>query len=104
MLPDLNNLPLYDQTGVNERIERFCSRSIKTSSKTTGLKLALSMIDLTTLEGKDTIGKVRQLCYKAMHPHDSIKDIGVNNKSVPFLSAPQKELCFNHVCFINFIT
>src|SRR3990170_4689083 len=75
MLPDLNNLPVYDQTGVNERIERFCTRSIKTSSKTAGLKLALSMIDLTTLEGKDTEGKVRQLCYKAMHPHDSIKDL-----------------------------
>lgn len=75
MLPDLNNLPVYDLTGVNERIERFCSRSIKTASKITGLKLALSMIDLTTLEGKDTKGKVRQLCYKAMHPHDSIKDI-----------------------------
>lgn len=75
MLPDLNNLPVYDLTGVNERIERFCSRSIKTASKIAGLKLALSMIDLTTLEGKDTKGKVRQLCYKAMHPHDSIKDI-----------------------------
>ncbi len=75
MLPDLNNLPVYDLTGVNERIERFCSRSIKTSSKTEGLKLAISMIDLTTLEGKDTKGKVRQLCYKAMHPHDSIKDL-----------------------------
>lgn len=75
MLPDLNNLPMYDQTGVNERIERFCARSIKKSSKTFGLKLALSMIDLTTLEGKDTKGKVKQLCYKAMHPHDSIKDI-----------------------------
>ncbi len=75
MLLDLNNLPVYDLTGVNERIERFCSRSIKTASKIAGLKLALSMIDLTTLEGKDTKGKVRQLCYKAMHPHDSIKDI-----------------------------
>ncbi len=75
MLPDLNNLPVYDLTGVNERIERFCSRSIKTASKIAGLKLALSMIDLTTLEGKDTKGKVRQLCYKAMHPHDSIKDL-----------------------------
>lgn len=75
MLPDLNNLQLYDQAGVNERIERFCTRSIKKASKTSGLKLALSMIDLTTLEGKDTKGKVRQLCYKAMHPHDSLKDI-----------------------------
>ncbi|PCH52012.1 MAG: deoxyribose-phosphate aldolase [Flavobacteriaceae bacterium] len=75
MFPNLNNLPVYDATGVNERIARFCSRSIKTSSKIEGLKLALSMIDLTTLEGKDTVGKVQQLCYKAMHPHDSLKDI-----------------------------
>jgi len=75
MLPNLNNLPTYDLTGVNERIERFCSRSIKKASKIEGLKLAISMIDLTTLEGKDTVGKIKQLCYKAMHPHDSIKDI-----------------------------
>ncbi len=75
MLPNLSNLPTYDTTGVNERIERFCARSIKKSSKIEGLKLAISMIDLTTLEGKDTPGKVSQLCYKAMHPHDSIKDI-----------------------------
>ncbi|MBZ0201362.1 MAG: deoxyribose-phosphate aldolase, partial [Ignavibacteriaceae bacterium] len=75
MLPNLNNLSVYDTTGVNERIARFCTRSIKTSSKKEGLKLAISMIDLTTLEGKDTKGKVQQLCYKAMHPHDSLKDI-----------------------------
>ena len=75
MLLNLNNLPVYDTTGVNERIERFCSRSIKKASKASGLKLAISMIDLTTLEGKDTPGKVKQLCYKAMHPHDSIKDV-----------------------------
>ena len=75
MLPNLNNLPVYDTTGVNERVERFCSRSIKKTSKVDGLKLAISMIDLTTLEGKDTKGKVQQLCYKAMHPYDAIKDI-----------------------------
>ena len=75
MLPNLNNLPTYDTVGVNERIARFQSRSIKKSSKVEGLKLALSMIDLTTLEGKDTKGKVQQLCYKAMHPHDTLKDI-----------------------------
>lgn len=75
MFPNLNELPVYDLTGVNERIERFCSRSIKKASKVQGLKLAISMIDLTTLEGKDTPGKVKQLCYKAMHPHDSIKDL-----------------------------
>lgn len=59
-----------DQVGVEERAARFTKRSIKKSSKIQGLKLALSMIDLTTLEGKDTPGKVRQLCYKACHPHD----------------------------------
>jgi len=75
MLPNLNNLPTYDTVGVNERVDRFRSRSIKKESKVEGLKLALSMIDLTTLEGMDTKGKVEQLCYKAMHPHDTLKDI-----------------------------
>ncbi|MCF6223622.1 MAG: deoxyribose-phosphate aldolase [Flavobacteriaceae bacterium] len=75
MIANLNNLPTYDTLGVNERVARFCTRSIKKSSKTAGLKLALSMIDLTTLEGKDTKGKVQQLCYKAMHPHDTLKNI-----------------------------
>jgi len=75
MFPNLNQLPFYDTVGVQERVDRFCSRSIKNSTKTEGLKLALSMIDLTTLEGKDTKGKVQQLCYKAMHPHDSLHNI-----------------------------
>jgi len=75
MFTSLINLPTYDATGVKERVDRFCKRSIKNKSKIEGLKLALSMIDLTTLEGKDTSGKVEQLCYKAMHPHDSLKDI-----------------------------
>jgi len=75
MFPELNNLTTYDKTGVNERINKFCKRSIKTSSKVKGLKLVLSMIDLTTLEGKDTKGKVQQLCYKAKHPHLYIKDL-----------------------------
>lgn len=60
-----------DQVGVLERAGRFTTRSIKSKSKVEGLKMALSMIDLTTLEGKDTPGKVRQLCYKARHLHDS---------------------------------
>ncbi len=69
---DLSNIPVIDQVGVEERIARLNSRSIKKESKLQGLHLALSMIDLTTLEGKDTAGKVRQLCYKAMHPADDI--------------------------------
>jgi deoxyribose-phosphate aldolase len=61
-----------DQMGINDRIARIKARSIKAESKVHGLKLALSMIDLTTLEGADTPNKVRQLCYKAMHPMDTM--------------------------------
>lgn len=72
---DYKNSPAIDQVGVEERIARFNSRSIKKESKIQGLKLALNMIDLTTLEGKDTPGKVKQMCYKAMHLHDSLPDL-----------------------------
>lgn len=72
---DLTKIPHVDQVGVEERVARFCARSIKKESKVQGLKLALSMIDLTTLEGKDTEGKVKQMCYKAMHLHDEIKNL-----------------------------
>lgn len=75
MIPNLNNLPPYDTLGVMERVDRFCKRSIKKESKVQGLRLALSMIDLTTLEGKDTPGKVKQLCYKAMHLHDRLEGL-----------------------------
>ncbi len=64
--------PTIDQVGIEERVARFNTRSIKKSSKVQALKLALNMIDLTTLEGKDTEGKVTQMCYKAMHPHISL--------------------------------
>ncbi|MEO0998025.1 MAG: deoxyribose-phosphate aldolase [Pseudomonadota bacterium] len=60
-----------DEVGVRERIARLGKRSIKKSSKIEALKTALSMLDLTTLEGQDTPGKVRQLCQKAKHLHDS---------------------------------
>ncbi len=63
--------PTVDKVGVEERVSRFQKRSIKTNSKMDGLKMVLNMIDLTTLEGKDTPGKVRQMCYKAIHLHDS---------------------------------
>jgi deoxyribose-phosphate aldolase len=67
--------PPVDQVSVEERCARFTTRSIKKSTKVNGLKLAMSMIDLTTLEGKDSEGKVRQLCYKAMHPHDAMPGV-----------------------------
>ena len=71
-LPNLSRVPAVDEVGVNERVARFQSRSIKTASKVEALKLVLSMIDLTTLEGQDTPGKVRQLCQKAIHLHDAL--------------------------------
>jgi deoxyribose-phosphate aldolase len=61
------NSPSIDQVGLVERAAKFRTRSIKKESKIQGLKMALNMIDLTTLEGKDTEGKVKQLCYKATH-------------------------------------
>lgn len=69
--PDFRLSPRIDQVGVEERASRFTKRSIKKESKVEGLKLVLSMIDLTTLEGKDTPGKVKQLCYKAKHLLDT---------------------------------
>jgi deoxyribose-phosphate aldolase len=71
-MPALERVPRVDQVGVEERVARFCSRSIKKESKVQALKLALSMIDLTTLEGQDTRGKVTQLCQKAIHLRDSL--------------------------------
>ena len=64
--------PPVDQVGIEERVARLHSRSIKKDSKVEALELALSMLDLTTLEGSDSAGKVRQLCFKAMHVHDSL--------------------------------
>lgn len=74
-IPDFSLSPHIDQVGVEERASRFTKRSIKDATKINGLKLALNMIDLTTLEGKDTKGKVQQLCYKAQHLHDSYPDL-----------------------------
>jgi deoxyribose-phosphate aldolase len=74
-LPDLSRIPPIDTVGVEERIERLTKRSIKKESKVFALKLALSMIDLTTLEGADTPGKVRQLCSKARHLHDAMEGL-----------------------------
>ncbi len=59
-----------DQVMIEERAAAFTKRSIKTAAKLAGLKLAVSMMDLTTLEGKDTPGKVAFLCRKAIQPLD----------------------------------
>ncbi|HNP33467.1 MAG TPA: deoxyribose-phosphate aldolase [Flavobacterium sp.] len=69
---DFLNSPRIDQVGIEDRIARITSRSIKKESKMQGLLMALNMIDLTTLEGADTDEKVKQLCFKAHHLADDI--------------------------------
>ena len=59
-----------DHVGVEERVAKYGTRSIKKTAKLWGLKTAVSMVDLTTLEGKDTPGKVASLCQKALRPHE----------------------------------
>jgi len=71
MVPDFSQSPRIDKVGVEERVSRFQKRSIKNEAKMQGLKMALNMIDLTTLEGKDSPGKVKQMCFKARHLHDA---------------------------------
>jgi deoxyribose-phosphate aldolase len=67
----LHGLPGVDQVGAQERAARLAARSIKMTAKQFALDLAVSMIDLTTLEGQDTPGKVRALCAKARRPDPS---------------------------------
>lgn len=58
-----------DHIGIEERVAKYATRSVKKTAKVRGLQLAVSMVDLTTLEGKDTPGKVASLCRKALRPH-----------------------------------
>jgi deoxyribose-phosphate aldolase len=64
----LNQLSGVDQVGADSRAAMLATRSIKTSSKKWAIDTAISMVDLTTLEGADTPGKVRALCAKAVRP------------------------------------
>lgn len=96
MKPDFfrEHVPI-DQVGVEERVARLKSRSIKKDSKKFALRLALSMIDLTTLEGMDTENKVIQLCRKAARPHVHGNDIPVVAAVCvypPFVKAAKREL------------
>jgi len=64
----LNKLSGVDQVGANARAAMLATRSIKTTSKRWAIDTAISMVDLTTLEGADTVGKVQALCTKAVRP------------------------------------
>ncbi|MCP2337085.1 deoxyribose-phosphate aldolase [Actinomadura rupiterrae] len=70
----LHGLPGVDQVGADERAARLGTRSIKTTAKARAIDLAISMLDLTTLEGADTAGKVRALCAKAVRPDPAQPD------------------------------
>lgn len=61
-------VPTVDEVAAKERASRLASRSIKTEAKVEGLKMLITMLDLTTLEGADTPGKVKSLCQKARCP------------------------------------
>jgi deoxyribose-phosphate aldolase len=75
-LPDFRQTALVDAVGVAERVARFRTRSLKKETKLGALQLALNMIDLTTLEGMDTPGKVRQLCTKGRFPDPKHPEFG----------------------------
>ena len=64
----LHGLPGVDQVGCEARAAGLATRSIKTTAKAYAIDLAIRMVDLTTLEGQDTHGKVRALASKAMRP------------------------------------
>jgi deoxyribose-phosphate aldolase len=65
----LADLPPVDQVGAEARAGMLATRSIKTTSKAWAIDMAISMVDLTTLEGADTPGKVKSLCAKAVRPN-----------------------------------
>ena len=71
----LRRLPHVDRVGVQERAAQLAKRSIKTTAKREGIRLAVSMLDLTTLEGADTAGKVSHLCAKAVCPAPELPEI-----------------------------
>lgn len=83
-------IPYYpiDMVGAEERAHSFTQRSIKKNSKLEALYLALQMVDLTTLEGQDTKGRVIQLCTKALHPAPDFIFSGIKNaKPIPPVAA-----------------
>ena len=72
----LPHAPPVDEVSIEERVQALAKRSLKKGAKVAGLRMVIKMIDLTTLEGKDTPGKVRGLCNKALLPLDSDPTIG----------------------------
>ena len=78
----LDGLPGVDQVGAEARAASLSTRSIKTTAKAYAIDLAIRMVDLTTLEGQDTPGKVRTLCAKAMPPGPDRPDLPVHRRGL----------------------
>jgi deoxyribose-phosphate aldolase len=76
----LRALPAVDQAGAEARAAVLGTRSVKTTTKQWAIDAAIGMVDLTTLEGSDTAGKVRALCAKAVRPE-------AGNSAVPSVAA-----------------
>jgi deoxyribose-phosphate aldolase len=74
-VPTIPPSPTIDAVTAARRAASFTTRSVKTSTKLAGLRLALAMTDLTTLEGKDSPEKVRSLCRKAVRPYEGDEEL-----------------------------
>lgn len=88
-------VPTVDKIAADERAAKFKTRSIKSTAKKAGLHMVISMIDLTTLEGMDTPGKVRMLCRKARQPHagnDEISSVAAICVYPPMVPVAKEEL------------
>ena len=73
---DFSKLPDFDLQEIEKIVGRYKILSLSKEDRLQKLKLALSMIDLTTLEGSDTTDKIKQLCHRAMHLADDISGVG----------------------------
>jgi deoxyribose-phosphate aldolase len=89
----LHGLPGIDQVGAGERVAALATRSIKKAAKLTALDLAITMVDLTTLEGADTPGKVRAMCAKALHPDSRQIDPGIGGGPGAPAAPPVAAVC-----------
>ena len=87
-------VPSVDEVAAKERASRLATRSIKTEAKVEGLKRLIAMLDLTTLEGADTPGKVRSLCQKARQPDPNrdFPSVGAVCVYPPMVSVAREEV------------
>src|SRR5262249_22755241 len=96
----LHGLPGVDQTGAQARAAALATRSIKREAKLWALDMAVRMVDLTTLEGADTPGKIRGLCAKARHPgptHPPVPPVAAGGRDPGPVAVARAELAASQV-------